>query len=927
MWLRVWWTNRNPKLVTSYFLAGCREVGGEFCDRLVFRWLAVPWIQRELDHYVAIFNNTPRRADKHKLLPQGIPNLIQSKPHQFGCTDYKASAPKTFIQKRYVHNISPQVVITPELFDQLDAQWAPADDPVFELTPPSFHAEATAIFQQLGNPTVDRDTFWFVYVNMLDAFDGAVFDDRDSLDRDMEAADDYFEDDIELMPGQADLRPGAPVIGSAAANVLYEYVGGLSAPPSIPADQMIGPSERQEGEEDPDAFDDFAEVDSDTTMAQPLPAGDIAVTFTPGEQRICQRSACEQVGRSVCANCLQYYRNKGSSFSTLHLPELDPAQQQAIRAQVSAAQRNSRRSSLHDWGARPSALPQQTQQAPNRSSSRYASRMDGPSAPTSSAPYYASGPQSGGVAGSGYTLNHVGYLPERARRASQAYAAQGGYVVIVEGRMSYMTVSNPKAKYLGILEVINDILLHIGATELKQRLWAKLYEAWLAFTYGRPLSLEEITLRDDKWVALLPRLSGPDVDCIASKFFTVAKNGAAPQFRSKKIVIHLAVSAEIGDAAAFAASVADQQAYHDGNNTFSEPPPSMPAAPKRRNKQKPRSKKQVFFTGGSSAQASTGQVFSTGASTSTQQSSGPPASAAGASMQASGSQLRQLTQEDNEEPPVSASRLWEGKRGADHAWARRRRSWDTRPSTLTGVLWQMREYHSLKDLQQMNTHWESTLMSPGSVASVVISSDPAVCMKGSFKTAIAGTITPSFQGDEQVVVKQTYFETTGLKIAGKPDVVRHVAHDNGRQVSLRLRMDIVCLSSNQAKLLMMELRCLIWGTVLLERVYRFMREFMADNHVSTLPMTVPPFRFVKAAMLVRDSEEMYLVEECIGGNFRKFINNRAAVPLPGTDPDDVQRVEFLCFAQHVQYQVTFKKVFVSDFQGEPEYLLFRNVDA
>ncbi|KAJ7180569.1 hypothetical protein C8R46DRAFT_1210907 [Mycena filopes] len=361
MWLRVWWTNRNPKLVTSYFLAGCREVGGECpthartccaviidasgiplitqsdlgsenygiancqtttrqrldpslsgtlqhrwmskkamnvkpeaawsrmrrsftpgfedlfdagvarglldisnpLEKLVFRWLAVPWIQRELDHYVAIFNNTPRRADKHKLLPQGIPNLIQSKPHQFGCTDYKASTPKTFIQKRYVHNISPQVVITPELFDQLDAQWAPADDPVFELTPPSFHAEATAIFQQLGNPTVDRDTFWFVYVNMLDAFDGAVFDDRDSLDRDMEAADDYFEDDIELMPGQADLRPGAPVIGSAAANVLYEYVGGLSAPPSIPADQMIGPSERQEGEEDPDAFDDFAEFTDD----------------------------------------------------------------------------------------------------------------------------------------------------------------------------------------------------------------------------------------------------------------------------------------------------------------------------------------------------------------------------------------------------------------------------------------------------------------------------------------------------------------------------------------------------------------------------------------------------------------------------------------------------------------------------------------
>lgn len=28
VWMRIWWTNRNPKLVTSYYLAACRHAGG-----------------------------------------------------------------------------------------------------------------------------------------------------------------------------------------------------------------------------------------------------------------------------------------------------------------------------------------------------------------------------------------------------------------------------------------------------------------------------------------------------------------------------------------------------------------------------------------------------------------------------------------------------------------------------------------------------------------------------------------------------------------------------------------------------------------------------------------------------------------------------------------------------------------------------------
>jgi hypothetical protein len=35
LWLKIWWTNRNPKLVTSYYLNACRHAGGKFCGHLL----------------------------------------------------------------------------------------------------------------------------------------------------------------------------------------------------------------------------------------------------------------------------------------------------------------------------------------------------------------------------------------------------------------------------------------------------------------------------------------------------------------------------------------------------------------------------------------------------------------------------------------------------------------------------------------------------------------------------------------------------------------------------------------------------------------------------------------------------------------------------------------------------------------------------
>jgi len=56
---------------------------------LVFRWLAIPWLQSELNAWVALRNQTAPRSDRKKVLPHGIPELMRQKPDQFGVKDFK----------------------------------------------------------------------------------------------------------------------------------------------------------------------------------------------------------------------------------------------------------------------------------------------------------------------------------------------------------------------------------------------------------------------------------------------------------------------------------------------------------------------------------------------------------------------------------------------------------------------------------------------------------------------------------------------------------------------------------------------------------------------------------------------------------------------------------------------------------------------
>jgi hypothetical protein len=61
---------------------------------MIFRWLAVPWMQRKLDSYTTMFNTTKKRRDKNKLLPQGArPEDMFLQPEMVNVRDSRQVVP------------------------------------------------------------------------------------------------------------------------------------------------------------------------------------------------------------------------------------------------------------------------------------------------------------------------------------------------------------------------------------------------------------------------------------------------------------------------------------------------------------------------------------------------------------------------------------------------------------------------------------------------------------------------------------------------------------------------------------------------------------------------------------------------------------------------------------------------------------------
>ncbi|KAH9009812.1 hypothetical protein EDB84DRAFT_1545636 [Lactarius hengduanensis] len=120
---------------------------GDPLECLIFRFVFIPFIQKEVDAWVHQRNWTKRRADRKKVLPNGIPMLILQKPHRWNAADYKIS-------------------ISPQSFAQMESKYAPSDDPVFKLVPDAFAVHANTIWTAMDSPQPDFHNAWAIYVQI-----------------------------------------------------------------------------------------------------------------------------------------------------------------------------------------------------------------------------------------------------------------------------------------------------------------------------------------------------------------------------------------------------------------------------------------------------------------------------------------------------------------------------------------------------------------------------------------------------------------------------------------------------------------------------------------------------------------------------------------------------------------------------------------
>jgi hypothetical protein len=56
---------------------------------MLFQWIAIPWLQAEIDSWVHFKNITAPRAVRNKILPHGIPAIIRAHPSHFQALDFK----------------------------------------------------------------------------------------------------------------------------------------------------------------------------------------------------------------------------------------------------------------------------------------------------------------------------------------------------------------------------------------------------------------------------------------------------------------------------------------------------------------------------------------------------------------------------------------------------------------------------------------------------------------------------------------------------------------------------------------------------------------------------------------------------------------------------------------------------------------------
>lgn len=225
--------------------------------------------------------------------------------------------------------------------------------------------------------------------------------------------------------------------------------------------------------------------------------------------------------------------------------------------------------------------------------------------------------------------------------------------------------------------------------------------------------------------------------------------------------------------------------------------------------------------------------------------------------------------------------------------------------------------HSLEELLQNPSLDLQPNNSPVARLAVDTESSHMLGAAGSFKTChpailtvITPTNTPPFSGNNIVAKRLFIRQPLPSDAASKPG-----SSSTSRGKRQRQAFD------KELPGMLSEADCIHWMSALMIATYTFVDDSLAELGGQKQPsIEVPRLRTVQACLAIPQSQEptsaVYLLEERIPGKFIKYILNNEARPNPSLrSPLAACIAEFLCFAQHVQYLMTGKRAFLSDFQG------------
>lgn len=185
---------------------------------MIFRWLAIPWIQKELDSWRNKFNSTKRRNSRHKILPQEIPDLVHHKPGHYGHKNFMVRLLHTYFLLRV--DIYIQIHVEDDILDDVEAKWCPSDNPVFLLVPPEFELVAEGVYAEVGRPDVTSQSFWLVYSQMLHRC--KELDNTSSIAF-MDALEaDAFRVEVEFLAGQKPFQESDSLVGTQSDDIEEE---------------------------------------------------------------------------------------------------------------------------------------------------------------------------------------------------------------------------------------------------------------------------------------------------------------------------------------------------------------------------------------------------------------------------------------------------------------------------------------------------------------------------------------------------------------------------------------------------------------------------------------------------------------------------------------------------------------------------------